>query len=157
LSAPGVNGSSFRVSVLYRRSVIDRQALYLIRTTEAWESIRKAARRLEDATAALQDEDLELARVCPELHIAVAGDSRMGETHPQRFTNLGDHGLGVTGVKEDAAGEIAQHPADLRDSPGAAVIGEMKREQELVVGHDARFYSDRRSKSTRARAQSAAI
>ncbi len=87
----------------------------------------------------------------PKLHVALAGSSAPGDAGPQLPAKLVDHCGCVTRVTKHAIGKIAQHPVE------AAVVGSLEREQELVVGHDPRFYSDKRSKSTRARAQSAAI
>ena len=54
-------------------------------------------------------------------------------------------------MKEDGVGDVGQHSIERR------FVGEFEREEEFRVGHEAGFYSERRSNSTRARVQSAAI
>jgi hypothetical protein len=51
----------------------------------------------------------------------------------------------VAHVLQDRVGELAEHGIEM------PFVGQVEGEQEIVVGHDARFYSESRSNSTRAR------
>src|SRR5439155_5042119 len=113
---------------------------------------RKAMRRPVNALTALRDDNLELAAVRAELDVAPrAACAARCCAGTQFVSDRGDRRFGIFDVAKDRAGEVAQHLVE----PHA--LEEMQREGEVGSGHGARFYSERWSNSTRARAQSAAI
>src|SRR5438093_8805410 len=118
------------------------------RGAASWE----AAGGAEDVAVALRHDDFDLARVGAELHAVFgAGGAAALDAGTNLAAQLGDVARGVPDVAEDARRQLGEHGVEL------AVLGNPQREQEVVIGHEARFYSERWLNSTRARSQSAAI
>src|SRR5262245_58558775 len=74
-----------------------------------------------------------------------------GQRRAQHSMQLLDRRGFVAGVRKHGAGQIAEHGVEVR------FVGELQRKQKLAIRHEAGFYSERRSKSTRAYRQSASI
>ena len=101
----------------------------------------------------MRNDDLHFAGVNGEAN--GAGPKAGSDGAVERSAQVGDQAFdGLAGeaqVKEDGASDVGQHSVERR------LVGECERKQEFVFGHEAGFYSERRSNSTRARSQSAAI
>src|SRR5688500_6802262 len=84
-----------------------------------------------------------------------AGPAAGADGARQRAAQVSDQWLYVgtseAQMQEHGVGDVGQHAVEGR------LLGERERKQEFGIGHEAGFYSERRSKSTRARPQSAAI
>ena len=61
------------------------------------------------------------------------------------------------GVGDSRRGRAPAGPARSSMRSTRRLAGHVEREEKVLIGHDARFYSERRSNSTRARRQSASI
>jgi hypothetical protein len=102
--------------------------------------------------AALRHANLELAAVRAELDVAAdSPPAAGGDTRFQVVDGPGDEIGRISDVAKNAVREVAQHLVD----PDA--LREMQRKSEVGSRHRARFYSESRPNSTRARSQSAAI
>jgi len=108
--------------------------------------------RAVDGLAALRNENLEITAVRAERDVAAhAASAGRGHARSHLVDDRGDDVSGISDVAENAVGEVPEHLFE----PDA--LGEMQRKGEVGGRHRAKFYSERRPKSTRARSQSAAI
>ena len=117
-----------------------RTGLYLIRDG------RLAANRLRQRTpdapltsVAAGDGDVQLARVRVELHATLMrpADLAWRECGAQECHKISRHIAAVADVVEYLSGDVVQHVVKGRS------IGQIDRKHEFVVGHGARFYSER--------------